>query len=101
RQHGREHRAPRRGAAVLPRGGPHAGRLPPLGLARGVEAEPVRQPIPVLGVERTAGWRQKCCPILADTSKMANLYAQVVNRLSPRSCPSLPVIAISASAAAW
>ena len=32
---------------------------------------------------------------------MANLHAQVVNRLSPRNCPSLPVTAISASAAAW
>src|SRR5215475_15180751 len=49
----------------------------------------------------TLGWRQKCRPILADTSKMTNLYAQVVNRLSPRNCPSLPVMAISASAGAW
>jgi hypothetical protein len=38
---------------------------------------------------------------LADTSKMTNLQAQVVNRLSPRNCPSLPVMAIGASAAAW
>src|SRR5215468_11020377 len=49
----------------------------------------------------TLGWRQKCRPIFAETSKMTNLYAQVVNRLSPRNCPSLPVMAISASAAAW
>ncbi len=32
--------------------------------------------------------------------KPMNLNAQVVKRLSPRNCPSLPVIAISASAAA-
>jgi len=38
---------------------------------------------------------------LVDTSKMTNLYAQVVNRLSPRNWPSLAVIAMSASAAAW
>jgi hypothetical protein len=29
-----------------------AEQVPPFGLARGVEAEPVRQPVPVLGVER-------------------------------------------------
>ena len=50
---------------------------------------------------RMPGFRQKCRPILSDTSKMTNLYAQVVNRLSPRNCPSLPVMATSASAAAW
>jgi hypothetical protein len=33
--------------------------------------------------------RQKCRPTLSETSKMTNLYAQVVNRLSPRNCPSL------------
>jgi hypothetical protein len=47
------------------------------------------------------GLRQKCRPILAEMSKMTNLYAQVVNRLSPRNCPILPVIASSASPAAW
>jgi len=46
------------------------------------------------------GWRQKCRPILLDTSKMANLYARVVKRLSPRNWPIFPMIATTASAAA-
>jgi hypothetical protein len=46
------------------------------------------------------GWRQKCRPILLDNRKMANLYARVVKRLSPRNWPIFPMIATTASAAA-
>jgi len=49
----------------------------------------------------TGGLAQKCRPILAETSKITNLYAQVVNRLSPRNWPTLAMMASSASAAAW
>jgi hypothetical protein len=48
-------------------------QVPPLGLPGGLETEPARQPVPVLGVQRTSGRRQKCGPILADTSRMTNL----------------------------
>jgi hypothetical protein len=37
----------------------------------------------------TVGFCQKWRPILVDTSKMANLQAQVVNRLSPRNLGDL------------
>ena len=61
---------------------------------------------PALGAVRpapssTTGCRQKCRPILADTSNMTNLYAHVVKGLSPRNCPSLAVTASRASDAAW
>jgi hypothetical protein len=48
----------------------------------------------------TVGLRQKCRPIFVDTSKITNLYAQVVTRLSPRNCLTLATIATMASAAA-
>ncbi len=46
--------------------------------------------------------RQKCRAILLDTSNMTNLYAQVVNLLSPRKPAIFDRIAISASSlACW
>ena len=48
-------------------------QIPSLGLPGRLETEPARQPVQVLGVQRTSGRRQKCCPIWADTSRMTNL----------------------------
>ena len=46
------------------------GQVLALRLPGGVKPEPVRKPVPVLGVPaRPQGWRQKCRPILAETSK--------------------------------
>jgi hypothetical protein len=49
----------------------------------------------------TLGLRQECRPILVDTSNITNLYAHVVERLSPRNWSSLAVIVTIASEAAW
>ena len=76
-------------------------QIPPLRLLGGAETKPVRQPLPVLGVQPHARVPPKCRPIFADASKMTNLYAQVLNRLSPWNCPILAVMASSASGAAW
>ena len=61
-----------RGVSSLVHGTVQRGKqIPPFGLERGIEAEPVRQPIPVLSASiGTLGFRQKCRPVLADTSKM-------------------------------
>lgn len=64
-------------------------QIPPLRLLGGAETEPVRQPLPVLGVQPHARVPPKCRLIFADISKMTNLCAQVVNRLSPWNCPIL------------
>ena len=76
-------------------------QIPPLRLLGGAETKPVRQPLPVLGVQPHARVPPKCRPIFADASKMTNLYAHVLNRLSPWNCPILAVMASSASGAAW
>jgi hypothetical protein len=76
-------------------------QIPPLGLLGGAETEPVRQPLPVLDVQPHARVPPRRRPIFADTSKMTNLYAQVLNRLSYWNCPILAVRASSASGAAW
>jgi len=45
-------------------------------------------------------FRQKCRPILVDTSNITNLYAHVVKRLSPRKLVTFDLIAIRASSLA-
>ena len=55
-----------------------------------VKTEAVGKAVPLLWRRgETPGSLQKCRPNVADTSKITNLYAQVVNRLSPRNWSSL------------
>lgn len=66
-----------------------------------IHAEPVREPLPVRGIQRDRRVAPVVRASLADTSRMTNRNAHVVNGLSPRKSPGLAKIASMASAAAW
>ena len=89
------------GPQLLDRPPQRESQVAPFRFPGGVQAEPVWQLVSVAGVHWHVGWRQKCLPILADTSRMTNRYAQVVKRLSPRNCVILAMMATTASAVAW
>lgn len=76
-------------------------QLMPLRLLGRPETEHPRQPVPILGVHRYARSLPEVPADLRGDLEHHELYAQVVNLLSPRKEASLPRIASIASAAAW
>lgn len=70
----------------------------PLGVIDGTGPQASGQRVPVSGVENRGKTLPEVPTELLDTSRTANLYAQVVNRL-PRSWASLVVMARRASSA--
>lgn len=73
----------------------------PLGVIDGTGPQASGQRVPVSSVESCGRTLPEVRPSLLDTSRTANLYAQVVNRLFPRSWASLVVIANRALSADW
>ena len=96
-----EHLTLPRGQLGIHRAAQRGQRVPSLGLLRGLETAPVRQLVPVRGVQRHARGPPEVPPDLVRHLRMTNRYAQVVNRLSPLKVSSLARIAVSASSVAW